>query len=354
MALWVDKYRPHELSKLTYHTEQANHLASIIKAGDFPHLLIYGPSGAGKKTLIHCILRELYGSGVERMSATMKTFEAASGKKLEIQTVSSNYHIQLSAGDVGIYDRVVVQNIIKQMAQAQQIDTAKQKPFKVVVLMEVEQLTRDAQHALRRTMEKYSATCRLILCCESIAKIIDPLRSRCMAIRVAAPSDHDAVVVVEAICKAESVAIPDPVVASVVKKACGNMRRILLMVEAIRVQSCMSEENQFLPEPDWEVYLKETARMILQQQSAENLLKVRSRIYECISRCIPPNVIFVNLLRELLHYCDGAIKAEVVACAAEYEHRLTRGTKAVFHLEAFVASFMDIYHRQLTENASNH
>lgn len=62
---------------------------------------------------------------------------------------------------------------------------------------------------------------------------------------------------------------------------------------------------------------------------------------------------FQNLLRELLHYCDGAIKAEVVARAAEYEHRLTCGSKAIFHLEAFVASFMDIYHRQLTENASD-
>lgn len=70
----------------------------ILKAGDFPHLLIYGPSGAGKKTRIHCILRELYGSGVEHMSVSMKNFEAPSGKKLEIQTVSSNYHIQLSPG----------------------------------------------------------------------------------------------------------------------------------------------------------------------------------------------------------------------------------------------------------------
>lgn len=57
--------------------------------------------------------------------------------------------------------------------------------------MEADQLTRDAQDALRRTMEKYSSTCRLILCCESIARIIDPLRSRCMAIRVASPSDND-------------------------------------------------------------------------------------------------------------------------------------------------------------------
>lgn len=60
-------------------------------------------------------------------------------------------------------------------------------PFLVVVLTEVDQLTRDAQHALRRTMEKYMATCRIILCCNSTSKVIPAIRSRCLGVRVAAP-----------------------------------------------------------------------------------------------------------------------------------------------------------------------
>lgn len=63
------------------------------------------------------------------------------------------------------------------------------RTFKVVVLMEVDRLSRQAQAALRRTMEKYAATCRLILCCNSSSKVIEPVRSRCLGIRVAAP-DH--------------------------------------------------------------------------------------------------------------------------------------------------------------------
>lgn len=67
-----------------------------VAGGDFPHLMVFGPSGAGKKTRVMCLLRELYGSGVEKLKIDTHTFTTPSKKKIDISAVSSNYHIEVN------------------------------------------------------------------------------------------------------------------------------------------------------------------------------------------------------------------------------------------------------------------
>ncbi|XP_019857498.1 PREDICTED: replication factor C subunit 3-like [Amphimedon queenslandica] len=93
----------------------------------------------------------------------------------------------MNPSDAGIHDRVVIMGLLKEVAQSHSLDTS-HKDFKVVVLTEVDRLTKDAQHALRRTMELYTGTCRLILVCNSTSKLIPAIKSRCLAVRVPAPT----------------------------------------------------------------------------------------------------------------------------------------------------------------------
>lgn len=274
-----------------------------------------------------------------------------SNRKIEIDTVSSNYHIEINPAEVGIYDRVVVQEVIKQMAQTTQIASATQKSFRVVVLMEADQLTRDAQHALRRTMEKYSMTTRLILCCESLSRIICPLKSRCMVVRVPSPTDEEIREICVSVADRVRLTVPDPVLDQIVAKSRGNLRRALLSMEAVKRKGLPIKDNEPVPEPEWEIYLRETASLILKKQNNETVLAVRERLYELISRCIQPNMIFSYLLRELLKRCPPSGQRETIEMAALYEHRLRRGQKAIIHLEAFVVAFMDIYLNSLNSNA---
>lgn len=349
MSLWVDKYRPTTLNKLDYHKDQASLLKKLVNRGDFPHLLIHGPSGAGKKTRVMALLRELYGNSVDKLSNRVYTFVTPSKKKLDIMTISSNYHIEVNPSDVGFQDRVVIQELIKTVAEVNQLETSTQRDFKVIVLNEVDRLTKDAQHALRRTMEKYISTCRIILICNSTSKVIPAIKSRCLGIRVPAPSIDQMCQVLQMVCKKEGLVLPSELAKKISESSGRNMRRALLMCEACKVQQYPFSADQEVVEPDWKLYLQETAALMVQQQSPQRLLEVRERLYELLTHCIPPDIIMKGLLEELISNCDGQLKMEVVQSAAYFEHRLQLGQKPIFHMEAFVAKFMAIYKRFLEE-----
>ncbi|XP_056417885.1 replication factor C subunit 3 isoform X2 [Hyla sarda] len=292
-----------------------------------------------------CVLRELYGAGVEKLRIEHQSITTPAKKKIEISTISSNYHLEVNPSDAGNSDRVVIQELLKTVAQSQQLETSTQRDFKVVLLTEVDKLTKDAQHALRRTMEKYMSTCRLILCCNSTSKVISPIRSRCLAVRVPAPSVEEICTVLFNVCKKEGLSLPQELARKIADKSGRNLRKALLICEACRVQQYPFSSDQDLPETDWEVYVKETANAIVSQQSPQRLLEVRGRLYELLTHCIPPEIIMKSLLSELLNNCDGQLKGDVAQMAAYYEHRLQLGSKAIYHLEAFVAKFMSIYKR---------
>jgi len=268
-------------------------------------------------------------------------------------TIASNYHIEVNPNDAGIYDRIVVQEMIKNIAQSQQLDINGQREFKVVVLTEVDKLTKDAQHALRRTMEKYMATCRLILCANSTSKIIGPLRSRCLGVRIPAPASEDIIKVLDMVCKKEGINAPAEFTLRIAERSERNLRRALLMLEACKVDQYPFSSKQDIIIPDWEIFIRETGQKMVSEQSPRSLLEVRSRIYELLTHCIAPEIIIKKLLKEILKNCDGQLKAEITSMAAYYEHRLCMGSKVIFHIEAFIAKFMSIYKRFLEDSFAN-
>ncbi|CAJ0757507.1 13099_t:CDS:10 [Entrophospora sp. SA101] len=128
--MWADKYKPDTFQNLNYHEDISKRLKTLASSDDFPHLLVYGPSGAGKKTRIACTLRELFGDGVLRIKSDQQTVIPPSNKKFEVNIIASNYHIEISPSDVGIHDRIVIQQLIKDIAQTQQIDASARHKFK--------------------------------------------------------------------------------------------------------------------------------------------------------------------------------------------------------------------------------
>ena len=181
-------------------------------------------------------MKELYGPGVEKIKIDSRVFQTTSNRKLEFNIVASVYHLEITPSEVGNFDRVVVQDLLKEVAQTQQVDQSARQRFKVVVINEADQLTRDAQAALRRTMEKYSPNLRLILLANSTANIITPIRSRMLLIRVAAPSENEICKVLGIVGKKEGWSEAAGLNQRIARESGRNIRRALLMFEAIHAQ----------------------------------------------------------------------------------------------------------------------
>jgi len=344
--LWVDKHRPLQLDKLRFHdelTEQLRRISDPSVVGDMSHLLFYGPSGAGKKTRVMALLREIYGPGVEKMKVEVRPFKFKSNT-VELTFISSNYHIELNPSDVGPYrDREVAQEVIKEIAQSHAPLTASGGLFKVIVLNEVDKMSRDAQAALRRTMEKYTSACRFILICNNACKVIEPVRSRCVALRIPAPTKGDIKKVLQEVSKKENTALPEPLAERIAIASNRNLRRALLMVEACKVKQSPLTDDQAVEVADWERFIGIIATNVLEEQTPQRLLAVRGQMYELLAACIPADLIMQKLTIELLKKMDDSLKPEVLQHAAYYEHRLNLGSKPVFHIEAFVAKVMASY-----------
>ncbi|KAK6197047.1 DNA replication factor C [Scheffersomyces amazonensis] len=357
MSLWVDKYRPKSLDQLSYHDSITHNLRALAKSGDFPHLLVYGPSGAGKKTRIYATLNEIFGAQVDKLKIDVKTFVTSSNRKLEFNVLSSPYHLEITPSDMGNNDRVVIQDLLKEVASTEQVDFSNQSSsktkhrFKVVVINEADSLTRDAQAALRRTMEKYSSNTRLILVCNSISNIIPPIKSRTLLIRIPAPSITDMNKIFTTISNKESLKFSsndsqevNQFLSNIGHSCNGNLRKGLLSFETLSIQSetiSLSPNSLSVLKLDWEVIIKNLSITIRNNRNVASLAKVRVVLYELLSHCIPPRIILKTLLFNLIETVNSEyVVSQLIELASIFDERLSLGQKSIFHLEGFVAKAM--------------
>ncbi|KAG7754510.1 hypothetical protein KL911_001949 [Ogataea haglerorum] len=373
MSLWADKYRPRTLSELSFHPRISKQLQVMASSGEFPHLLVYGPPGAGKKTRVLATLRELYGAGTGRLRVDVKTFILPSGRKLEFNVISSSFHLEITPSDMGNNDRIVIQDLLKEIGQIESLDFSKfenalvslnareqnmGKKFKVVIINEAELLTRDAQAALRRTMEKYSANIRLILICNSTSNIIDPIKSRTLPIRIASPSTSACAGVLEMILKKEHharKAFPDDseqrniIYKRISDASERNLRMSIMMMEAMYMNHDVVSITTPIIRPDWIDVLHELATSICKDRSVSRLQQARSILYELMAHAIPAKLLLKKLtliIWEFTGTLDLKNKAElrtaVISTSTIYDERLSLGSKDIFHLEGFITKVMVI------------
>lgn len=194
--VWTEKFRPDTLDDVIGQEAQVERMKDWVDDDSMPHLLLQGPAGTGKTASAVAFAKEKYGDNWR-----------------------SNL-IEMNASDDRGID--VVRDQIKSMAQ-QSASSGYQ--FKIIYLDEADNLTKDAQAALRRVMEQYTDQTRFILSCNYANKLIDPIQSRCTVLPFRRLHDDEINELITRILEKEDIDYEGGVVDKIIEHVDGDARR---------------------------------------------------------------------------------------------------------------------------------
>lgn len=356
MALWCEKYRPKSFAELDYNLEQVNILKKVLGNANFPHLAFFGVSGSGKMTRVKALLNELFDLSATNTRMETKTFELASDRKIEQRFVTSNFHIEVNPSENGFHDRVVIQELIKEVATCESL--SKKHPFKVVVILEADRLTREAQQALRRTLEKYVTTCRVILVGERSSRLIPAIKSRFLFIRNPAPTEQEIRSILMKISDIERFGSSKnknftSALDTIIAQSDRNLRRAILMLQAFACSQETGRSNAMLSFK-WIALIETLAHKLGDSQTAKKMTEVRATLNQLMKHLIPPEVILRLLTMKLVSKClDDDARGKLIRIAAQIDHRIALGSRPIIHLELFIFQYMSLFRSSLENFAAD-
>jgi len=309
--IWTEKYRPGKFEEVVGQQEIVKRVKSLVQAMNIPHLLFAGPAGIGKSTLALIIVHELFG-----------------------QHWRENY-LELNASDERGID--VVRQKVKDFARTKSIGNV---PFKVIFLDEADALTKEAQQALRRTMENYTSTCRFIMSCNYSSRIIDPIQSRCVVFRFKLLEKKDIAEVIKKVAINEKLEMSEDSFQTLYEVSEGDCRRAINLLQAtasisLRVDSEMVRMISSAAKPA-------DIRIVLDYALAGDFINARDRLLDVmLKESVAGTDIIKAIQQEIWNLpIEPEIKVRLTEKTGEAEFRMTEGSDEFVQLQALLASFV--------------
>ncbi len=309
--IWTEKYRPAIFSEIVGQEDTVKKVQSLTNSLNIPHLLFAGPAGTGKSTLALIVVKELFGKNWHE-----------------------NY-LELNASDErGIN---VIREKVKNFARTKSLGNA---PFKIIFLDEADALTPEAQQALRRTMENYSATCRFILSCNYSSKIIDPIQSRCVIFRFKLLEKKDIEKVIRKIETGEKLQVSNEALEMLYEGSEGDCRRVINFL-----QSTASISPIISPDLVSTVISNakpKDIRVVLDYALSGDFQKSREKLLDVmLKESISGQDVIKAIQKEVWNLpVEPELKVKLTEKTGETEFRIVEGSDPFIQLQSLLASFV--------------
>ncbi len=310
-TIWTEKYRPKTFEDLKGQEAIVEKLKAFAKQKNLPHLLFSGPAGVGKSTLALVIARAFFGDNYRE-----------------------NF-LELNASDERGIDVVRVK--VKDFARTKSIGNV---PFKIIFLDECDALTKEAQQALRRTMENNTSTCRFILAANYSSKIIDPIQSRCAVFRFKPLAKEHVIALIDNVVKGEKLEIANAAKDALVTVADGDCRKVTNIL-----QSCAAVAKNITPEVIYSLAsVAEPAEVkeVLITAMKGDFIKAREKLLDVMLRYGLSGLDAIKQIQSEIWNLeiDGRKKVTLIDKCGETEFRLVEGSDEFVQLEALLAQFV--------------
>jgi replication factor C small subunit len=306
--IWTEKYRPKDFADIKGQKEIVKKVKAFVEQQNMPHLLFSGPAGVGKTSLALVIAHKLYKEDWR------------------------NHFLELNASDERGIDVIRVK--VKDFARTRAIANV---PFKIIYLDECDALTREAQQALRRTMENYTHTCRFILSANYSSKIIDPIQSRCAIFRFKPLDKKDVHAIIERIAKDEKLKITDPAKDALYEVSEGDCRRLEILL-----QSCAALQETITEEVIYSmasIAAPKEIDIVLKLALENKFVEARSKLLDImLNYGLSGLDVIRQIEKELLNLnIDNRKKMMLIDKCGEIEFRMTEGSDEFLQLEALLS-----------------